>query len=300
MLPHRLPSLNSLLAFESAARHRSFTRAAGELHLTQGAVSHQIRQLEENLGVALFERVRQRTIITQAGLTYLRDVRRLIAQLTEATHRTMASGTNLILNLGVVPSFATTWIMPRMPGFLDRHPGVTVNFICRNARFDFQSEQLDAAIHYGEDNWAGAFASYLFAEDVIPVCSAAFHARWRIGAEADLAGVPLLQQFTRPAAWDDWFRHAGIQAAQSFRGLRFDNFNMVVAAVKAGLGAALLPRYAVEEDLRNGSILVLSDKGLPSSRGYYFVCPEDKADMPAVVVFRDWIVQVAGESVNTP
>ncbi|MCJ0764453.1 transcriptional regulator GcvA [Variovorax terrae] len=288
----RLPSTAALLAFESAARHLNFSRAAAELHLTQGAVSHQVRQLEAQLGVALFERVRQRVLLTGAGVRYLGEVERILGDLAQTTHRAMAAGDKEVLNLAVVPTFAAKWLVPRLHDFLARHPDVNVNFVSRNAPFDFDKEPFDAAIHYGEPTWAHAFVSPIMEEDMIPVCSRTFRQRHRIRTPQDLARAALLQQFTRPSAWADWFSQFELDGEHLFRGLRFDSFNMICEGVRASLGAALLPRFLVEEEIARGDFVLLAPQGLPSSRGYHLVCPEAKRDAPAVQAFRDWLTEV--------
>jgi LysR family glycine cleavage system transcriptional activator len=290
----RLPSVAGLTAFESAARHLNFRRAAEELHVTQGAVSQQVRQLEEQLGVALFARVRQRVVLTGAGTRYLREVRRILQDLGEVTHQAMATGDKEILNLASVPTFAIKWLVPRLPRFFAAQPALNLNLVSRSAPFDFDAEPFDAAIHYGEASWPGAITTPLMPEEMQAVCSAAYRRRLRLRTVADLSRATLLQQFTRPSAWEDWFAHAGIAPVNAYHGPRFDSFNMILEAVEAGLGAALLPRFLVAPGLQDGRLVTLSDKVLPSTRGYHFVCPERNADLPAVTVFRDWLLAQLG------
>ncbi|MGE8319411.1 MAG: LysR substrate-binding domain-containing protein [Comamonas sp.] len=277
----RLPSTATLAAFESAARP-----------LTQGAVSQQVRLLEAQLGVALFARVRQRVLLTSAGERYLREVRRLLRELGEATHQAMASGDKEILNLAAVPTFAAKWLVPRLPGFFAAHPEVNLNLVSRSAPFDFAAEPFDAAIHYGEASWPGAVCTHLMDEEMLPVCSAAYRERLGLQASADLARATLLQQFTRPSAWQDWFAAVQVEPGEAFQGPRFDSFNMILEAVQAHLGAALLPRFLVAEGLAQGSLALLSTQVLPSTRGYYLVCPEARQAAPAVAAFREWLEAV--------
>lgn len=286
----RLPSITTLTAFEAAARHMSFRRAADELHLTQGAVGQQVRQLEEQLGLSLFQRVRQRVVLTQAGMRYLEEVQRILHELGEATHQAMASGDMEILNIACVPTFATLWLVPRLPDFLARHPGINVNLVSRSAPFDFLKEPFDAAIHYGEPAWSGAVVTPLMPEDMVPVCSTAYRRRHRLRMPADLERATLLQQFTRPSAWQDWFRHVGVEPAQAFQGPRFDSFNMILAAVRANMGAALLPRFMVLEDMAQRRIVQLSPHGLPSTRGYHLAHPEARGETAAVAALRTWLL----------
>ena len=160
-----LPPMADLLAFEATARHTSISRAADELHLTQSAVSRQIRQLEAQLGMALFHRVRQRVVLTDAGRVYAVDVRTLLQQLSDATQKTMAaSGGGGLLNMAVLPTFGTRWLIPRLGDFVQRYPDVTVNIAARTEPFDFAKEPFDAAIHFGAPHWAEAVCEYLMHE----------------------------------------------------------------------------------------------------------------------------------------
>lgn len=286
----RLPSTVTLTAFESAARHLNFRRAAQELHLTQGAVSQQVRQLEAQLGVALFARVHQRVLLTSAGERYLIEVRRILRDLGEVTHQAMAGGDKEILNLAVVPTFGAKWLVPRLATFLEAHENVQLNLVSRNAPFEFSAEPFDAAIHYGEASWSGAVCTHLMDEDMLPVCSAQYRRRLGLREPGDLGRAALLQQFTRPSAWQDWFAHAGMEVDHAFWGLRFDSFLMILEAVRAHLGVALLPRFLVADDLAQGDLVQLSSQALPSSRGYYLVCPEAKQDASAVSAFRGWML----------
>ncbi|MFT3776679.1 MAG: LysR substrate-binding domain-containing protein [Ottowia sp.] len=289
----RLPSTATLAAFECAARHLNFRRAADELHLTQGAVSQQVRLLEAQLGVALFARVRQRVLLTSAGERYLREVRRILRELGEVTHQAMASGDKELLNLAAVPTFAVKWLVPRLPRFFAAHGHVNLNLVSRSAPFNFEAEAFDAAIHYGEPSWPGAMCTPLFEEDMRPVCSALYQHRLRLRAPADLARATLLQQFTRPSAWQDWFTHVQAEPANAFQGPRFDSFSMILEAVQAHMGAALLPRFMVAGGIARGELVQLAPQGLPSTRGYHLVCPEARQDAPAVAALRGWLLREA-------
>ena len=283
----RLPATGSLIAFEAAARHLSFRLAADELHLTPSAISQQIRLLESQLGLALFARVRQRVLLTRAGERYLREVQRILGDLKEVTYQTLASGDKEWLNLAVVPTFAVKWLIARLPDFSECHPEVHLNVVSRSAPFDFSEEHFDAAIHYGDAIWPGAQLMHLMDEHMTPVCSRSLCQRLGVTTPADLLRVPLLQQFTRPSAWDDWFEHMGIEAGNAFEGPRFDSFNMILEAVLAGMGAALLPRFMLH-DVQD-RLVCLSSECLPSTRAYHLVWPMSKAEMGSVSKFREWL-----------
>ena len=289
-----LPPIGSLVAFECAARHESFSRAAEELHLTQGAISRQIRALEEVVGVALFERVRQRVVLSEAGQAYLADVRRTLGELGEATHRVMGfAGTRGVLDLAVLPTFGARWLVPRLSRFLDRHPDVTVNLAARIEPFDFADEPFDAAIHVGQPVWAGGVLEHLMDEEVVPVARPDWLATIAAPAPADLVARPLLHQSTRPSAWADWFGSVGVTTDAAWRGPRIDQFSMIAEAAAAGLGAALVPRFLVEDELAHGRLAVLFPEPLRTRSAYYVVHPASKGRSALLRAFEEWLVAEA-------
>lgn len=284
-----LPSIDALMAFESAARHQSFTRAAAELNLTQGAISRQIRLLEDRLGSHLFQRVRQRVILSDAGRAYLLEVRRILDGLESATLRLMTVGASTnVLNLAVLPAVATHWLLPRLPDFFRKHPKVSINCGVRLSPFDFETDPFDAAIHYGSPIWAGAVVHHLMDEDLVPVCTPEFRHSRRIRRPDDLGRMPLLHLTTRPAAWADWFKRAQVPTANAFQGSIFENFAMISKAAIAGLGVALVPTYFVEEELKAGTLVALSSPQR-SDKCYYLVIPEAKVGTSHVEEFVQWV-----------
>ncbi len=290
-----LPPMADLLAFEAAARHHSVSRAAEELHLTQSAVARQIRQLEGQLGTALFHRVRQRVVLTDAGRVYAADLQGVLQQLSAITQKTMAfSSADGLLNLAVLPTLGTRWLIPRLPRFMALHPDVTVNIATRTEAFDFAGTSLDAAIHFGAPHWAGAVCEYLMHEEVVPVCSPAYLHQHGIHTPQALARVVLLQQSTRPTQWTEWFEQAGAPTTLALRGPQYEHFAMIAQAAVSHLGAALLPRFLIGPELAASSLVVLSDQVLTSSDAYYLVYPEARAQTPLVKAFRDWVVGECG------
>ncbi len=286
-----VPSLSALAAFEAAARHGSFTRAAEELNLTQGAVSRQVALLEATLGVGLFERIRQRVTLTAAGSAYAAEVRDGLSRLAAATVSAMAfRGAAGLLHLAILPTFGTRWLIPRLPRFIEANPGITINFATRLVPFDFVREEIDAAIHFGDPVWAGATLHRLMGEEVVPVAAPSLVARIGLKAPADMLRASLLQQSTRPRAWANWLEQQGLSPERALMGPRFEQFAMVSQAAVAGLGVAIVPRFLVEEELRSGALVVPVDRPVTGSEGYYLVYPEAKAAMPAVIAFRDWLL----------
>ncbi len=289
-----LPSIACLEAFECVARHSSVSRAAAELNLTQSAVSRQIHQLEDLLDVALFERVKQRVIITDAGKLYLKDVNRVIIDLKDSTSRIMACGGSAsLLNLAVLPTFGTRWLVPRLPDFLSKHAGATVNFSARSSPFDFSIEPFDAAIHYGSPIWPGAATHHLMDEDTVPVCSPGYEKSERIKKPSDLGRVVLLHQSTRTDAWAEWFAAMDTGHSHPLRGPRFEQFGMIAQAAVSGLGVALLPKILIEEELASGKLSVLFNQSIRSASSYYVVLPETKVASPLTHAFARWIIREA-------
>ncbi|WP_026790218.1 LysR family transcriptional regulator [Pleomorphomonas oryzae] len=293
-----LPSIGALVAFESAARHLSFSRAAAELHLTQGAISRQVRELEIRLGLPLFERINQRVFLTDAGETYRLEVARILAGLATATERTMASASGAeVLNLAVLPTFAARWLVPRLPKFLADHPQATVNFVVRNEPFSFADTPLDAAIHFGEPTWPGAMCDFLCIEEVYPIAAPSLRDRFGLQNAMAISQAPLLHQSSRPTAWADWLAAEGLPTAGAYRGSRFDQFSMIAEAAVAGLGVALMPRFMIEAELASGRLALLTERPIDAGKAYWFVYPEAKVRSRLVRSFGDWLkVETAAPS----
>ena len=238
----RIPSTAALSAFEAAARHESFTRAANELHMTQSAVCRQITTLESSLGVELFRRTRRGVKLTAAGLAYGRRVAERLAALERDTLELMSTqGQGGVIELAVVPTFAAHWLLPRLPAFQREHPHVQLNLHTRVRPFLFNDSGLDLALYAGDGHWSGCETHLLMPERLIAVCAPSLIApRQRISAD-QLATLPLLQQTTRPHAWRRWFAAAGVDTARSLHGPRYELFSMSVQAALLGLGVALVP-----------------------------------------------------------
>lgn len=289
-----LPPIADLLAFEAAARHASISRAAAELHLTQSAVSRQVRQLEAHLGMALFHRVRQRVVLTDAGRVYAAELRAALQQLSGATQKIMAfSGGGGLLNLAVLPTLGTRWLIPRLGDFHTAHPGITLDLTTRAEPFMFNDTAFDAAIHYGDPVWPGAIADYLFGEDMVPVCSPALLKNGAPIAPEELEHLPLLHQSARPDAWREWFAAAGLLNVNAMGGARYELFSMLVEAALAELGVALVPRFFVLNEIASGELVVPCTTVLHSQRSYYLVYPENKVGSASLQTFCHWLREQA-------
>lgn len=291
-----LPSTAALAAFESAARHQSFTKAADDLAVTQSAVCRQIGSLEDFLGVKLFRRNSRGVALTEAGVTYSRQVTARLDEVERDTLDLMAKGgQGGTLELGVVPTFATKWLLPRLPDFVRQHPGIAVNMTARTRPFLFDDTPFDAAISAGEGLWPGTDGVFLMQEHLVPVASPAYLAERRRGRnrEPEWARCTLLQQSTRPYAWRHWFGSRGVQVDGDMAGPRLELFSMLIEAAIHGMGVALVPRLLLEDELSRGLLLPASPHQGLSDRRYHLVYPERKAEHAALGVFREWLQQQA-------
>ena len=298
-----LPSLNGLRAFEAAARHLSFTLAAAELNVTQTAISHQIRRLEEQLGISLFERRNRGLALTREAQGYLPSVRAAFDDLRQATARLQRPGRDELLVVSTTASLAAKWLVTRMAAFQDAHPGIEVRITTSAHLVDFRREQVDMAVRYGRGNWPGLRAQWLMAEDIFPVCSPALlHAEKPLRRPEDLAHHTLQHATVSREDWQLWLTAAGLPTSLATRrGLSFDQSFMAIQAAMDGLGVALGRTPFVETDIAAGRLVVPFDVVLPADAGFYIVAPEEAADMPKIALFRDWLIgSVAPGAVAPP
>ncbi|WP_312919544.1 LysR family transcriptional regulator [Stutzerimonas nitrititolerans] len=290
----KIPSTAALIAFEAAARHGSFTRAAEELALTQSAICRQIGGLETFLGLALFRRSRRGVQLTEAGQSYARRIAAQLDAVERDTLSVMGQQGAMSLELAVVPTFGTQWLVPRLKHFQAQHPQITLNLTNRTRPFLFADTDFDAAIYFGDGEWSGTEAHFLMPEDLQPVCSPALLPDGEpLDAEA-LAQMPLLQQTTRPYAWRQWFDALGMKVARDMTGPRLELFSMLAQAAEHGMGVALIPPFLIQRELAEGRLVLTHPQAYRSeTRAYYLMIPERKVESAGLVAFRDW---VAGEA----
>lgn len=282
-----LPSISSLLALEAVDRLGSASAAAEELSLTQSAISRQLKAVEEQLGVALIRRSQMRLQLTPAAKEYVETARGALQQLAHASLKLKANPTGGSLHLSILPAFGMHWLAPRLQDFARRHPEVTVNLSTRLEPFDFEAEPFDAAIHFGQRDWAGVNYLPIMREEVLPVCAPDLLPTQAQGATW-LREAPLLHLDTRPDAWERWLMAQG-EPADGVHGMLFDQFSTMIQATIHGLGVALLPSYLIAAELEAGR-LVQAVIAPPVSLGdYYLVWPQDRAEPPALVSFRAWL-----------
>jgi DNA-binding transcriptional LysR family regulator len=286
----KIPSTAALAAFESAARHQSFTKAASELSVTQSAVCRQVAALEDFLGLKLFRRTRRGVTLTEAGVNYSRSVSARLDEVERDTLDLMAKGgQGGTLELGVVPTFATKWLLPRLADFHRAHPSITINLVARTRPFLFDDTPFDAAIYAGESGWPGTENRFLMRENLVAVASPTLVRSYRPESAADLARMPLLQQGTRPYAWRHWFESLGLQVDNDMAGPRLELFSMLTEAALHDMGAALIPRFLIEAELADGRLVEVVQHDYLSDRSYYLIYPEPKAEQPVLAAFRAWL-----------
>lgn len=290
----KIPPLQALVCFDAAARHESYTRAAQELSLTQSAVSRQIGALEAFLGVALFRRTRHGVALTPSGTTYARQTALRLESMERDTLDAMADqGRGGSLALAAVPTFATRWLLPRLPDFAQRQPDAVVHIETRTRPFLFADGEFDAALYAGTPaqvaNWAGTRAVLLMPEDVVPVCSPRLLPRGKRVTPAAVAQMPLLQQSTRPDGWRQWFDAQQVDAPRARTGPRYELFSMLATAAAHGLGVALMPTMLVGDELARGELVVACARPLSGQRNYYLVTPDRGEPRPLLAAFADWL-----------
>ncbi len=289
----KIPSTTALVCFEAAARHESFTKASVELSLTQGAVCRQIASLEDFLGVELFRRSKRGVKLTEAGLSYSRRVATQLDAVERDTLSVMGQQGSNVLELAVVPTFGTQWLLPRLKHFQALHPDITVNLTNRTRPFLFADTEFDAAIYFGDGDWSGTQAHALMQEAPVPVCSPATLAGSATLSCDELARMPLLQQTTRPYAWRQWFGSLGMNVSRDMTGPRYELFSMLAQAAMHDMGVALIPPFLITRELEEGRLQVCNPHALTSDKAYQLMIPERKVESASLQAFRDWLV---GES----
>jgi LysR family glycine cleavage system transcriptional activator len=288
----RLPPLNALRAFEAAARHLSFTRAAEELHVTQAAISHQIKALEDHLGMPLFRRLNRALLLTDEGQTLYPAVRDAFHALAEATARLRASEHAGTLTVSTLPSFAVKWLVPRISRFQDRYADIDLRISANERMVDFARDGIDIAIRFGSGAWSGVRCERLADETVTPFCSPAL-LRYLKGPR-DLAHVTLLHEEMLPLpnfpTWATWLAAAGLEPfVDATRGIRFSHTHMMLQATIDGRGVALGQGLLAADDVAAGRLVAPFDVVLPTGYAYYLVYPTAAAERAKIRSFRSWI-----------
>jgi LysR family glycine cleavage system transcriptional activator len=294
-MPRRLPPLNALKAFEAAARHESFTRAAEELCVTQGAVSHQVKALEAELGVKLFNRQRQRLVITEAGRAYLAVVRDAFDRIADGTQRLLQRQRGGALTVSTSPNFAAKWLVHRLGRFAEVHPEIDLRVSASVHHVDFTREDIDLAIRHGDGTASGLHVTRLCVEELFPVCSPKLvNGRSPLREPSDLSRFPLLHINDRQG-WSQWLNFAGVEGVDPSRGPVINQASLAIDAAVDGQGVALARTALAAWDLIGGRLVRPFDLVMPASYAYWIVCPQATAKLPKIVAFNDWLLAEAAE-----
>jgi LysR family transcriptional regulator, glycine cleavage system transcriptional activator len=286
-----LPSIASLLALEAVDRLGTASAAAEELALTQGAISRQLRVLEDQLGLPLLIRERQRLRLTPAARDYVREARRALSILSAASLTLRANPTGGSLALAILPAFGMHWLAPRLTRFAEAHPEVTVNLSTRLRPFDFAESRFDAAIHYGRQDWPGVDYLKLMDEDILAVGAPALLPE-PLGRPEDVLALPLLQLESRTGDWGRWLAHHDVPG-QRPPGMLFDQFATMMQGAIHGLGLALLPQFLIGRELAEGRLVPAHGGAVRALGSYYLVWPKDRPERAPLASFRSWVAREA-------
>jgi len=303
-----LPSLNALRAFEAAARHLSFSKAAAELHVTPAAVSLQVKTLEDHLGVLLFHRLNRGLALTDAGLAGLPELQKAFCALTKGVERMRGSEIAELLAVEAAPSFAAKWLLSRLPGFTRQQPDIDVRIAASLDQIDanspelvvrdsFRSGEVNVAIRFGSGVYPGCRVDPLFRVAATPLCSPALLSGDRpLRTPRDLKFHTLLHDDTptegRPD-WETWLSAAGVTGLAVNRGPHFNSVQLALQAATEGQGVALTIEALAADDIAAGRLVVPFKTRLPLDEAYFLVTLEEAAEVPRVAAFRDWILREA-------
>ncbi len=294
-MPRRLPSLNALRAFEAVARQLSLTKAAHELHVTPGALSHQIKLLEDQLGAKLFRRSARGLQFTDLGRDYLPVVREAFDRLTAGTESLFSPGPSGTLTVSVSPNFAAKWLVPRLARFSATHPEIDLRIAATVEHVDFVASDVDLAVRHGNGQWAGLSVAKLIAEKIIPVASPRLaQGQSALRRPADLRKLTLLLA-PGPVDWRSWLDMAKVRSVDVRRGTRFDAMSMAIDAAIDGLGVALARTALAAHDLVAGRLIQPFGPAIDAPFAYYVVCPIPHARRPKVRAFCDWLLAEAAD-----
>ena len=283
-------------AFEAAARHLSFTRAAGELAVTQAAVSHQIKALEEWLGVELFIRRNRKLFLTEAGQAYLPPLTSAFDQLDDATRQTTRADSSGVLMVSVLPSFAAKWLVPRIGKFRERHPDIDILISPDEKLAQFDRDGVDVGIRYGRGGWTGLRVERFLTEEFFPVCTPALLDGPNPLRQPEHLSRQTLLHDDDPVGlldWREWLRTVGAYSVDATRGPRFRDASHLIQAAIEGQGVALGRTALVASDIASGRLVRLFEISLPADHAYYVVMPEAWVERPKVRAFTEWLFETA-------
>lgn len=292
-MARHLPSLSSLKAFEAAGRHLSFTLAAQELGVTQAAVSHQIKGLENHLGTPLFNRQPRHLVLTKSGARLLSTVSKALDEIAVSIKDIRATLSRRALQVRIPPTFAAKWLSPRLPGFREQFPDIELKINHSNERVDFSRQDFDLAVTYGTGNWPDVEVREVLRLDFFPVCAPSHvKAASPLSRFDDLAQYNLLHDSSYEN-WERWLALAGVSSVDPRRGTVLDDTNVLMQAAIDGQGVALCSSVFVKEHLDSGRLIRPFDLALDIDLAYYTVCPPAHLKRSEVRAFQDWLLENA-------
>jgi DNA-binding transcriptional LysR family regulator len=290
-----VPSLSTLQAFEAAARHESFSKAALELSQTHGAVCKKVNELESQLGIPLFERVRQRLVLSPAGAEYARRIRVHLDQIRRDTCELVRQENVVLIQLAVGVTFASQWLIPRLHDFYALNPDLRLHIMGRDQPTFFDNSSFDAAIYFAQGRWPAMPGQPLVSDDeILAVCAPALAGRHKELSAAEIAALPWIHTRDLPRAWYAWSETAYIEVIEhAAADQHFDMFIMAINAAISGLGIALLPRILIERELRNGTLVQAHPHSIPHPETIYYSFPEQKRGWEPLDRFGRWLTNAA-------
>lgn len=316
-MSNRLPPLLALRAFEAAARHLSFTNAANELHLTQGAISRQIRTLEEHLGRKVFDRFTRRIELTEAGAEYFRSVQQALSDIEKATQRTMQTSGRSAMTLSIMPTLGAQWLMPKLSNFSETYPDIDVRMISSIEPVNFQSGEVDAAIRVGRlpgmpfkanqpriememvTNWKGVVAQHLFPDVLVPVLSRKLLEQGRpLETVKDLLNYRLIHTASRKHAWPDWLAAHGVRMPANAEAINFGHFFMGLRAAQNCKGVAIVPSVVLQHFAGSADLVCPFEGDVESAGNYYLLTRAEDDKKPSTHVFLNWLMAEAANEVS--
>ena len=298
-MSRRLPPLNALRTFEAAARHLSFTKASEELFVTQAAISHQIKTLEDFLGLKLFKRRNRSLLLTEQGQSYFQDIKDVFGQLLVATERVLASTAKGALTISLQPSFAIQWLVPRLNEFNQLHPEIDVRIQAVDKNEGHLIDDVDIAIYFGKGHWPGVVVDKLHDELLILVCSPQLvDGAIPLKTPADLNRHILLHDMTR-TPWKSWLSMMGLEPSKANHGPLFSHTALVLQAAVHSQGIGLVNNVLAQPELLSGRLLCPFPQALAGDEGHYLVCDASQAELGKIKAFRDWMLaRVAKEQAS--
>ena len=291
-MSRRLPPLKSVRAFEAAARRGSFNEAAEELFVTPSAISHQVKALEEYLGVSLFRRARRQVQLTIAGQRYLESISHALDEIDLATRRLLASANSGAVNISVAPAFLTRWLVPRMREFQTRHPDIELRLSPNSTPIDFTWSDIDMAVYFGDGKWPGLEVFFLREVVLVPVCSPTFaEVEPRMTQPEDLCAHTLIDVSTRPSDWDEFLATFGVACEKRAKRLSFSSTSLALGAAMENLGIALADRQLVAREVLYGRLVTPLDIAMENQLGYYLVYQKHRKLTDEMRAFLDWVIE---------